>query len=100
MNKKNILPHQGKPVLRSTNGKLPSYLAELSEESLGDAGVEASACFPCVCSYDGVEASACIPCICSYDGVDASGFIPCVCSYDSVEASACFPCVCSYDGDE
>ena len=69
MNKKNILPHQGKPVLRSTNGKLPSYLAELSEESLGDAGVNASFCIPCACSYDGVDASVPgVPCLCSYDG--------------------------------
>ncbi|VXD25893.1 DUF5837 family cyanobactin class RiPP [Planktothrix paucivesiculata] len=82
MDKKNILPHQGKPVLRSTNGKLPSHLAELSEEALGGNGVDASMC-PCVCSYDGVDASMC----------------PCVCSYDGVDASMC-PCVCSYDGDE
>ncbi|MEG4851141.1 DUF5837 family protein [Microcoleus sp. B5-D4] len=75
MNKKNILPHQGKPVLRSTNGKLPSHLAELSEESLGGNGVGASQCFV-ICSYDdGVGASQCMPCVCvpvcSYDGDDA-----------------------------
>ena len=84
MNKKNILPHQGKPVLRITNGQLPSDLAELSEESLGDAGVGASvAGIPCAPSYDGVGASVC----------------PCFCSYDGVGASVC-PCFCSYDGDE
>ena len=100
MNKKNILPHQGKPVLRSTNGKLPSYLAELSEEALGGAGVDASIisnCLPiCMCSYDGVDAST-APCYCSYDGVDASLY-PCICSYDGVDASTA-PCYCSYDGD-
>lgn len=85
MNKKNILPHQGKPVLRITNGQLPSGLAELSEEALGDAGVGASMCIPCGCSYDGVGASMCIPCGCSYDGVDASMCIPCNCSYDGDE---------------
>lgn len=84
MDKKNILPHQGKPVLRTTNGKLPSHLAELSEEALGGNGVDASVCAPCVCSYDGVDASVCAPCVCSYDGVDASVPI----------------CICSYDGDE
>jgi bacteriocin leader peptide (microcyclamide/patellamide family) len=53
MDKKNILPHQGKPVLRTTNGKLPSHLAELSEEALGGAGMDASF-FPC--SYDDGDA--------------------------------------------
>lgn len=53
MDKKNILPHQGKPVLRNTNGKLPSHLAELSEEALGGAGMDASF-FPC--SYDDGDA--------------------------------------------
>jgi len=42
MDKKNILPQQGHPVIRMTAGKLPSYLAELSEEALGDAGAGAS----------------------------------------------------------
>ncbi|MBW4592614.1 MAG: microcyclamide/patellamide family RiPP [Brasilonema angustatum HA4187-MV1] len=82
MDKKNILPNQGKPVIRTTTGQLPSHLAELSEEALGDAGVDASIC-PCMCSYDGVGASIC----------------PCMCSYDGVGASIC-PCMCSYDGDE
>ena len=78
MDKKNILPHQGKPVLRTTNGKLPSHLAELSEEALGGAGMDASF-FPC--SYDGADASFFPPC--SYDGADAS-FFPC--SYDDGDA--------------
>ncbi|RAM49413.1 MAG: microcyclamide/patellamide family RiPP [Hapalosiphonaceae cyanobacterium JJU2] len=65
MEKKNILPQQGKPVIRTTTGQLPSYLAELSEEALGGAGVDASI-VPCVCSYDGVDASITI-CVCSYD---------------------------------
>ncbi|MGL4377137.1 MAG: microcyclamide/patellamide family RiPP [Microcoleaceae cyanobacterium] len=42
MDKKNILPQQGRPVIRMTAGKLPSYLAELSEEALGGNGVDAS----------------------------------------------------------
>ena len=82
MDKKNILPQQGKPVFRSTTGKLPSHLAELSEEALGGNGAEAST-FVCACSYDGVDASSFV-CFCSYDGVDASSFV----------------CFCSYDGDE
>ncbi|AFZ08006.1 bacteriocin leader peptide, microcyclamide/patellamide family [Oscillatoria nigro-viridis PCC 7112] len=74
MNKKNILPNPGKPVIRGISGKLPSYLAELSEEALGDAGADASF----ICS---VDASF----ICS---VDASF----ICSVD-----ASF--ICSVDGD-
>lgn len=66
MDKKNILPKQGKPVIRITNGQLPSYLAELSEEALTDAGVGASTA-ACACSYDGVGAST-AACACSYDG--------------------------------
>ncbi|WP_071941443.1 DUF5837 family cyanobactin class RiPP [Lyngbya sp. PCC 8106] len=85
MDKKNILPHQGKPVLRTTNGKLPSHLAELSEEALGGNGVDASACMPCYPSYDGVDASVCMPCYPSYDGVDASVCMPCYPSYDDAE---------------
>ncbi|MEQ8756397.1 MAG: DUF5837 family cyanobactin class RiPP [Coleofasciculus sp. G1-WW12-02] len=92
MDKKNILPQQGKPVFRTTTGKLPSRLAELSEEALG-GGVEA-ATIPTVCSYDGAEAAT-IPTVCSYDGAEAAT-IPTVCSYDGVEAST-IPTVCSYD---
>ncbi|MEQ9621843.1 DUF5837 family cyanobactin class RiPP [Coleofasciculus chthonoplastes] len=66
MDKKNILPQQGKPVFRTTTGKLPSHLAELSEESLGGNGVDAST-YVCFCSYDGVDASTYV-CFCSYDG--------------------------------
>ncbi|MEQ9549216.1 MAG: microcyclamide/patellamide family RiPP [Coleofasciculus sp. G3-WIS-01] len=65
MDKKNILPQQGKPVFRSTTGKLPSYLAELSEEALGGTGVEASFT-ACVCAYDGAEASF-TACVCAYE---------------------------------
>jgi bacteriocin leader peptide (microcyclamide/patellamide family) len=83
MDKKNLLPNQGKPVIRMTAGQLPSHLAELSEEALGGNGVDASICPPCVCSYDGVEASICPPCVCSYDGVEASICPPCICSYDA-----------------
>jgi bacteriocin leader peptide (microcyclamide/patellamide family) len=75
MDKKNILPHQGKPVIRITNGTLPSHLAELSEEALGE-GVGAS----WACSVDASWA-------CSVDAswacsVDASW----ACSYDDGEA--------------
>ena len=44
MDKKNILPNQDQPVIRTTAGKLPSHLAELSEEALANlsVGTEAS----------------------------------------------------------
>ena len=66
MDKKNILPQQGKPVMRSTTGKLPSYLAELSEEALGGNGAEASAGYT-LCSFDGAEASY-TGCLSAFDG--------------------------------
>ncbi len=65
MDKKNILPQQGKPVIRMTTGQLPSHLAELSEEALGGAGAEASY-VPCIPSYEGAEASY-VPCVPSYE---------------------------------
>jgi len=83
MDKKNILPQQGKPVFRSTTGKLPSHLAELSEEALGGNGAEASLT-ACICAYDGAEASF-TACICAYDGAEAS-FTACICAYDGAEA--------------
>jgi len=83
MDKKNILPQQGKPVFRSTTGKLPSHLAELSEEALGGNGAEASLT-ACICAYDGAEASL-TACICAYDGAEAS-FTACICAYDGAEA--------------
>ena len=95
MDKKNILPLPGKPVMRSTTGKLPSYLAELSEEALGSAGAEAST-FATLCSYDGAEAST-FATFCSYDGAEAST-IGTVCSYDGAEAST-HGCICSYDAE-
>ena len=55
MDKKNLLPNQGAPVIRGISGKLPSHLAELSEEALGGNGLEASHC-ACICAYDGDEA--------------------------------------------
>jgi bacteriocin leader peptide (microcyclamide/patellamide family) len=79
MDKKNILPQQGKPVMRSTTGKLPSYLAELSEEALGGAGAEASYTAS-LCSSDGAEASY-TGCLCSFDGAEAS-YTGCLCSFD------------------
>ena len=97
MNKKNILPQQGQPVMRSTAGKLPSYLAELSEEALGAFGVDASFT-GCICSYDGVDASFTV-CFCSYDGADASLASTCFCSYDGADASLASSCFCSYDAE-
>jgi bacteriocin leader peptide (microcyclamide/patellamide family) len=70
MDKKNILPQQGKPVMRSTTGKLPSYLAELSEEALGNDGVGASSSAS-ITAYDGAEASSSAS-ITAYDGAEAS----------------------------
>ena len=62
MDKKNILPQQGKPVVRMTTGQLPSHLAELSEEALGGAGAEASGpTIACFCSYDDGAEAAVLP---------------------------------------
>ena len=69
MDKKNLLPNQGAPVIRGISGKLPSHLAELSEEALGGNGLEASHC-ACICAYDGAEASATFT-ICAFDGDEA-----------------------------
>ena len=80
MDKKNILPQQGKPVMRVTTGQLPSYLAELSEEALGDAGVGASFTAS-MCAYDGAEASFTAS-MCAYDGAEAS-FTASMCAYDA-----------------
>jgi len=82
MDKKNLLPVQGAPVIRMTAGQLPSYLAELSEEALGGNGLEASHCVT-VCAFDGAEASHCVT----------------VCAFDGAEASHCVT-VCAFDGDE
>jgi bacteriocin leader peptide (microcyclamide/patellamide family) len=79
MDKKNILPQQGKPVMRSTTGKLPSYLAELSEEALGNDGVGASSTYS-FCSCDGAEASY-TGCLSSFDGAEAS-YTGCLSSFD------------------
>jgi bacteriocin leader peptide (microcyclamide/patellamide family) len=79
MEKKNILPQQGKPVMRSTTGKLPSYLAELSEEALGGVGVGASGTIS-ITAYDGAEASS-TSCITAYDGAEASS-TSCITAYD------------------
>jgi bacteriocin leader peptide (microcyclamide/patellamide family) len=79
MDKKNILPQQGKPVMRSTTGKLPSYLAELSEEALGNDGVGASGSSS-FCSFDGAEASY-TGCLSSFDGAEAS-YTGCLSSFD------------------
>ncbi|MEG4391998.1 microcyclamide/patellamide family RiPP [Microcoleus sp. BROC3] len=79
MDKKNILPQQGKPVMRSTTGKLPSYLAELSEEALGGNGAEASYSLS-MCSCDGAEASY-TGCLSSFDGAEAS-YTGCLSSFD------------------
>ncbi|MBD2677101.1 MULTISPECIES: DUF5837 family cyanobactin class RiPP [Nostoc] len=79
MEKKNILPQQGKPVIRITTGQLPSFLAELSEEALGEAGVGASATSSAT-AYDGAEASG-TSCATAYDGAEASG-TSCATAYD------------------
>ena len=82
MDKKNLLPNQGAPVIRGISGKLPSHLAELSEEALGGNGLEASGTI-CISAFDGAEASYTM----SY------------CAYDGAEASATFT-ICAFDGDE
>ncbi len=83
MDKKNLLPNQGAPVIRGISGKLPSHLAELSEEALGGNGAEASHCFS-VCAFDGAEASVTVT-ICAFDGAEAS-FTISVCAFDGDEA--------------
>ena len=81
MEKKNILPQQGQPVMRSTTGKLPSYLAELSEEALGEAGVGASVTAT-VTAFDGAEPS--VTCtVSAFDGAEAS----------------CTGTLCAFDGE-
>jgi bacteriocin leader peptide (microcyclamide/patellamide family) len=96
MDKKNLLPNQGAPVIRGISGKLPSHLAELSEEALGGNGLEASFT-GCICAFDGAEASF-TGCICAFDGAEAS-FTGCICAFDGAEASFT-GCVCAFDGDE
>ena len=80
MDKKNILPVQGAPVIRLTAGQIPSHLAELSEESLGGNGAEASFCAT-VCAFDGAEASFCAT-VCAFDGAEAS-ISACICAFDA-----------------
>ncbi|EPF22447.1 MAG: microcyclamide/patellamide family RiPP [Microcystis aeruginosa Ma_MB_F_20061100_S19] len=82
MDKKNLLPNQGAPVIRGISGKLPSHLAELSEEALGGNGLEASGTI-CISAFDGAEASATFT----------------ICAFDGAEASATFS-FCAFDGDE
>ncbi|GCL50626.1 hypothetical protein NIES3804_21940 [Microcystis aeruginosa NIES-3804] len=82
MDKKNLLPNQGAPVIRGISGKLPSHLAELSEEALGGNGLEASHCAT-ICAFDGAEASHCAT----------------FCAFDGAEASHCAT-ICAFDGDE
>ena len=82
MDKKNLLPNQGAPVIRGISGKLPSHLAELSEEALGGNGAEASVTIT----------------LCAFDGAEASGTFT-ICAFDGAEASHCFS-VCAFDGDE
>jgi bacteriocin leader peptide (microcyclamide/patellamide family) len=54
MNKKNISPNPLQPIDRVPTGQLPSALAELSEEAIGEQALasmmEAGIPF---CSYDG-----------------------------------------------
>jgi bacteriocin leader peptide (microcyclamide/patellamide family) len=83
MDKKNLLPNQGAPVIRGISGKLPSHLAELSEEALGGNGLEASFTGT-VCAFDGAEASF-TGTVCAFDGAEAS-FTGTVCAFDGDEA--------------
>ncbi|TRT96298.1 microcyclamide/patellamide family RiPP [Microcystis aeruginosa] len=96
MDKKNLLPNQGAPVIRGISGKLPSHLAELSEEALGGNGAEASATVS-ICAFDGAEASF-TGCMCAFDGAEAS-ITGCICAFDGAEASIT-GCICAFDGDE
>ena len=96
MDKKNLLPNQGAPVIRGISGKLPSHLAELSEEALGGNGLEASATFT-MCAFDGAEASQTYT-VCAFDGAEASATFT-MCAFDGAEASATFT-MCAFDGDE
>ena len=73
MDKKNLLPNQGAPVIRGISGKLPSHLAELSEEALVRSVLETSHCVS-VCAFDGAEASDCVS-VCAFDGDEASGWV-------------------------
>ena len=95
MDKKNILPVQGAPVIRLTAGQIPSHLAELSEESLGGNGAEASVTAT-FCAFDGAEASV-TACICAFDGAEAS-VTACICAFDGAEASFCAS-VCAFDAE-
>jgi bacteriocin leader peptide (microcyclamide/patellamide family) len=83
MDKKNLLPNQGAPVIRGISGKLPSHLAELSEEALGGNGAEASFTLS-ICAFDGAEASFTLS-ICAFDGAEASLSIS-FCAFDGDEA--------------
>ncbi|WP_254563435.1 DUF5837 family cyanobactin class RiPP [Oscillatoria sp. HE19RPO] len=53
MNKKNITPNPQQPIDRVPTGQLPSALAELSEEAIGEQALAAA--FPMIpmCSYSG-----------------------------------------------
>jgi bacteriocin leader peptide (microcyclamide/patellamide family) len=55
MNKKNISPNPLQPIDRVPTGQLPSALAELSEEAIGEQALSpALSCLSCLsCSYDG-----------------------------------------------
>jgi len=96
MDKKNLLPNQGAPVIRGISGKLPSHLAELSEEALGGNGLEASFTAS-ICAFDGAEASFTAS-ICAFDGAEAS-FTASICAFDGAEASFTAS-ICAFDGDE
>ncbi|CCI23769.1 Microcyclamide protein [Microcystis aeruginosa PCC 9809] len=83
MDKKNLLPNQGAPVIRGISGKLPSHLAELSEEALGGNGLEASYTSS-ICAFDGAEASV-LATFCAFDGAEASVTVT-ICAFDGDEA--------------
>jgi bacteriocin leader peptide (microcyclamide/patellamide family) len=77
MNNQNLMPNQAQPIDRITTGQLPSALSELSEEMLQGtdfgADVTASACYPCMPSFDSEVTASIGPCVfmCSFDGDDA-----------------------------
>ena len=60
MDLQNLMPQQAQPISRITNGQLPTELAELSEEVLGDSSnvlPSGTWCYDvCACSYDGDDA--------------------------------------------
>ena len=56
MDKKNISPNPLQPIDRVPSGQLPSALAELSEEAIGEqAWASVGGDVLCMCSYSGED---------------------------------------------